>query len=89
MRRKRIQVDFRTRWFRPMALLPLALAAASLPGFGQQTYVSRFDLFTGYTHLDSLSPLFLRDSPAGKIGSQTPCQKGHGARQGHRRKPLL
>ncbi|MGO9009424.1 MAG: hypothetical protein ACLQPN_04905 [Bryobacteraceae bacterium] len=53
MRRKRIQVDFRTRWFRPMALLPLALAVASLPGFGQQTYVSRFDLFTGYTHLDS------------------------------------
>ncbi|MGB7760535.1 MAG: hypothetical protein WBL61_11935 [Bryobacteraceae bacterium] len=36
-----------------MALLPLALAAASLPGFGQQTYVSRFDLFTGYTYLDS------------------------------------
>ncbi len=53
MRRQRIQVDFRTRWFRPMALLPLALAVASLPGFGQQTYVSRFDLFTGYTHLDS------------------------------------
>jgi len=37
----------------PMALLPLALAAASLPAFGQQTYVSRFDLFTGYTYLDS------------------------------------
>lgn len=53
MRRKRIQVDFRTRRLRPMALLPLVLAAASLPGFGQQTYVSRFDLFTGYTYLDS------------------------------------
>lgn len=53
MKRKRIHVDFRTRWLRPMAVLPLALAAASLPGFGQQTYVSRFDLFTGYTHLDS------------------------------------
>ena len=36
-----------------MALLPLALAAASLPAFGQQAYVSRFDLFTGYTYLDS------------------------------------
>jgi len=36
-----------------MALLPLVLTAASLPGFGQQTYVSRFDLFTGYTYLDS------------------------------------
>jgi len=36
-----------------MALLPLALAAASLPAFGQQTYVSRFDLFTGYTYLGS------------------------------------
>ncbi|MGO9228258.1 MAG: hypothetical protein ACLQKA_03470 [Bryobacteraceae bacterium] len=36
-----------------MALLPLALAAASLPAFGQQSYVSRFDLFTGYTYLDS------------------------------------
>ena len=53
MKRIRIQVDFLTRWLRPMALLPLALAAASLPGFGQQTYVSRFDLFTGYTFLDS------------------------------------
>ena len=36
-----------------MALLPLALAAASLPAFGQQAYVSRFDSFTGYTYLDS------------------------------------
>ncbi|MGA2154492.1 MAG: hypothetical protein ABSH37_08750 [Bryobacteraceae bacterium] len=53
MKRTRIQVDCRTGWLRPMALLPLALAAASLPGFGQQAYVSRFDLFTGYTYLDS------------------------------------
>jgi hypothetical protein len=53
MKRKRIQVDFRTRWLRPVALLPLALAAASLPAFGQQAYVSRFDMFTGYTYLDS------------------------------------
>ena len=36
-----------------MALLPLALAAASLPAFGQQAYVSRFDSFTGYTDVDS------------------------------------
>jgi len=36
-----------------MALLPLALAAASLPAVGQQAYVSRFDSFTGYKYLDS------------------------------------
>ena len=53
MSRKRIQVDFRTHWLRPMALLPLALAAASLPAFGQQAYVTRFDMFAGYTYLDS------------------------------------
>jgi len=36
-----------------MALLPLAFAAAALPAFAQQSYVSRFDMFTGYTYLDS------------------------------------
>ena len=53
MKRKRIEADFATRWLRPAALLPLVLAVASLPGFAQQAYVSRFDLFTGYTFLDS------------------------------------
>jgi hypothetical protein len=51
MKHTRIQVDF--RWLRPIALLPLALTAAALPGLGQQSYVSRFDMFTGYTYLDS------------------------------------
>lgn len=50
---RRIQVDCQTRRLRTVALLPLALAAASLPVCGQQAYVSRFDMFTGYTYLDS------------------------------------
>jgi hypothetical protein len=36
--------------------VPVALffvVAASFPAFSQQTYVTRFDLFTGYTFLDS------------------------------------
>jgi len=51
MRRKRIHVDIRTP--RAVALLTLLLAAALPPAFGQQSYVSRYDLFTGYTYLDS------------------------------------
>jgi hypothetical protein len=34
-------------------LLTLALLFASAPALGQQTYVSRYDLFAGYTFLDS------------------------------------
>jgi len=48
-----MQIDFLCLRPRPVALLLVALAAASLPAFGQQAYVSRFDLFTGYTLLDS------------------------------------
>jgi hypothetical protein len=53
MKYKTIQTAFRFRRPRPVALLAMALAAASLPAFGQQAYVSRFDVFTGYTYLDS------------------------------------
>ena len=52
MKHHKINVDFQTRWAPAAALLPLVLAVA-LPGFAQQAYVSRFDLFTGYTFLDS------------------------------------
>src|SRR5271165_2083635 len=41
---------------RAMKLLPLlifALLLASVPGRAQQKYVSRYDLFAGYTFLDS------------------------------------
>ncbi|HZT33567.1 MAG TPA: hypothetical protein VFA33_27005 [Bryobacteraceae bacterium] len=34
-------------------MLPLALLLVALPVFGEQTYVTRYDLFTGYTFLDS------------------------------------
>jgi hypothetical protein len=34
-------------------LLTLAVPLASTPALGQQTYVSRYDLFAGYTFLDS------------------------------------
>jgi len=53
MKREKIQVDFRPRRFGPLATTLLVLAAASLPAMSQQAYVSRFDLFTGYTYLDS------------------------------------
>jgi len=53
MKHETIQVDFRIRRPRALALLPLLLAAAAQPGSGQQAYVSRFDMFTGYTYLDS------------------------------------
>jgi len=53
MKYQKIHVDSRTRWPRPPAWLPLVLALAPLAGFAQQAYVSRFDMFTGYTFLDS------------------------------------
>jgi hypothetical protein len=53
MKHHTIQTAFRFRRPRGAALVVLALAAASPPAFGQQAYVSRFDLFTGYTYLDS------------------------------------
>lgn len=37
----------------PFFLLTLALLLVSTPALGQQTYVSRYDLFAGYTLLDS------------------------------------
>ena len=36
-----------------LALLTLALLLTSAPALGQQKYVSRYDLFAGYTFLDS------------------------------------
>jgi len=36
-----------------LLMLILALPLASLPALGQQNYVSRYDLFVGYTFLDS------------------------------------
>src|SRR5208283_4500290 len=36
-----------------LLLLALALPVASLRAYGQQSYVSRYDLFAGYTFLDS------------------------------------
>jgi len=52
MLREKIQVDLRSR-LTCGALLLMAMAVAPPQAFGQQAYVSRFDLFTGYTHLDS------------------------------------
>ena len=34
-------------------LIVLALVLAAAPAYGQQTYVTRYDLFAGYTFLDS------------------------------------
>ena len=53
MKHETIQQAFRFRRPHRVALLALALAAAALPAFCQQAYVSRFDVFTGYTYLDS------------------------------------
>ncbi len=36
-----------------LLLLAIALPLASIPAHGQQSYVSRYDLFAGYTFLDS------------------------------------
>jgi len=36
-----------------MRLLPFALLIPAFAGFGQQTYVSKYDLYTGYAFLDS------------------------------------
>jgi len=36
-----------------LLLLTLALTLVSMPALGQQTYVSRYDLYAGYTFLDS------------------------------------
>ena len=36
-----------------LLLLALALPLGSAPALGQQKYVSRYDLFDGYTFLDS------------------------------------
>ena len=36
-----------------LLLLTLALLLASAPALGQQSYVSRYNLFAGYTFLDS------------------------------------
>ncbi len=36
-----------------LLLLALAVPLASTPALGQQTYVSRYDIFAGYTFLDS------------------------------------
>jgi len=52
MQVKRIHVDF-GRLLRSKAALPLLAAVASLAAYGQQSYVTRYDLFTGYTFLDS------------------------------------
>ena len=38
---------------RPMTLMVLTLALVTSRAYGQQTYVTRYDLFTGYTFLDS------------------------------------
>jgi len=43
----------RHRVVTPLLLLTLALLLASAPALGQQTYVPRYNVFAGYTFLDS------------------------------------